>query len=188
MIIGITGTLGAGKGTVVQFLVEHQGFSHLSARALFQEQMERQGIPVNRDTMVEFANSLRAKYGPDYVFRELFKKAEQLQGDVVIESIRTVGETNALKENKGAVLLAVDADQKLRFDRIHGRGSALDNVTFEKFVEQENTEMNSKDPNKQNISAVMRMADHTIYNNHDTAALFKEVEKFLEKFNKIATL
>ena len=180
MIIGITGTLGAGKGTVVKYLVEQKGFKHLSARAFFQEQMEKDGIPVNRDTMIEFANGLRAKHGADYVFRELFKKAEAMGGDVVIESLRTVGEAKALKENEGALLLAVDADQNLRFERIHGRGSPLDQVTFEKFVEQENTEMSSVDEHKQNIATVMDMADHTIYNDNDTEMLYKNVGEFLK--------
>lgn len=182
MIIGITGTLGAGKGTVVKYLVETKGFHHLSARALFQELMEEQGIPVDRDQMVQFANGLRAKHGADYVVRELYKKAQAQGGDVVIESIRTVGEVETLREFAEALLLAVDADQKLRYDRIHGRGSELDHVTFEKFVEQEQTEMRSDDPNKQNIAAVMALADHTIRNDNDTEALFHAVEEFLIKF------
>lgn len=179
MIIGITGTLGAGKGTVVSYLVKHRNFTHLSARALFQELMEQAGVPVDRDTMVAFANELRAKYGADFVFRELFKKAQAIGGDVVIESLRTVGEVKALREHADALLLAVDADQKLRYERIHGRGSPLDHVSYEKFVEQENAEMRSDDEHRQNIAAVMQMADHTIYNDNDTGALFREVEAFL---------
>lgn len=181
MIIGITGTLGAGKGTVVRYLVEHKGFKHLSARAFFQELMEKEGLEINRDTMVVFANSLRAKHGGDYVFRELFKRAKELGGKVVIESLRTVGEAKALKENNDAYLLAVDADQKLRYERIHGRGSQLDNVSFEKFVEQENAEMRSDDEHKQNIAAVMAMADYTIYNDNDTEELYHEVEAFISR-------
>ncbi len=180
MIIGITGTLGAGKGTVVKYLVEHKGFKHLSARALFQELMEKEGVEINRDTMVVFANALRAQYGGDYVFRELFKRAKELGANVVIESLRTVGEAKALKENNNAYLLAVDADQGLRYERIYGRGSELDHVTFEKFLEQENTEMHSSDEHKQNIAAVMAMADHTIYNDNNTGELFQAVEKFLD--------
>lgn len=183
MIIGITGTLGAGKGTVVEYLVSHKGFKHLSARAFFQEGMEKEGIEINRDNMVGFANSLREKYGGDYVFRELFKRAESVGGDVVIESLRTVGEAKALKENEGAILLAVDADQKLRYERIHGRGSKLDEVTFSKFVEQEKIEMHSDDEHKQNIAAVMAMADYTIYNDNHTEALYQNVEEVLNKIN-----
>ena len=180
MIIGITGTLGAGKGTVVKYLVERQGFTHLSARDFFQELMEKEGVPIDRDHMVAFANNLRAQHGPGYVFDELFKRAQEKGGDVVIESLRTVGEATALKSQDDAYLLAVDADQDLRFNRIHGRGSQLDQVNFDKFVEQEKTEMNGIEPYQQNIAAVMKMADYTIYNDNDTEALYLEVEKFLK--------
>lgn len=181
MIIGITGTLGAGKGTVVKYLVENKGFKHLSARALFQELMNKEGVPVDRDTMVAFANALRAEHGADFVVKELSKKAQSLGGDVVIESIRTVGEVSTLRQHEGSLLLAVDANQKLRYERIHGRGSQLDHVTFEKFAEQEETEMHGKEPHQQNISAVMAVADHTIYNDDNTEELFKNVEVFLKK-------
>lgn len=181
MIIGITGTLGAGKGTVVKYLVEHKGFAHLSARALFQELMEKAGIAIDRDNMVLFANDLRAKHGPDFVFRELFLKAQSIGGNVIIESLRTPAEAMALKSQPDSILLAVDADQQLRYERIHGRDSELDHVSFEKFVEQENTEMRSDDPNKQNIAAVMAMADATLMNNKDPETLFAAVEAFLNQ-------
>ena len=42
MIIGITGTDGSGKGTVVDYLVEQKGFKHYSARAIFEEEIARQ--------------------------------------------------------------------------------------------------------------------------------------------------
>ena len=184
MIIGITGTLGAGKGTVVKYLAEHKGFKHLSARALFQELMEKEGVPVDRDSMVAFANDLRAKHGADFVFTELFKKAEALGGDVVIESLRTVGEAEALKNQPDSYLLAIDADQDLRYERIHGRGSPLDQVSFEKFVEQEAAEMRSGDPHKQNIAGVMALADYTIYNDNDTEVLYSKVEDFLKNTKK----
>lgn len=179
MIIGITGTLGAGKGTVVKYLIEEKGFTHVSARAFFQELMERAGVPIDRDHMTVFANDLRAAHGPDYVFEQLFRRAAEHGGDAVIESLRTVSEAEALKSHPDAYLLAVDADQKLRYERIHGRGSALDQVSLEKFVEQEAAEMHGTKPHQQNIAAVMAMADFTIYNDNDTAVLFQKVEEFL---------
>lgn len=36
-IIGITGTLGAGKGTIVEYLKDKKGFAHFSVREFLKE-------------------------------------------------------------------------------------------------------------------------------------------------------
>eukprot|EP01052_Picozoa_sp_SAG31_P034367 SAG31_NODE_4007_length_3670_cov_1.628955_6_plen_99_part_00 len=59
--------------------------------------------------------------------------------DAIIESVRTEGEVTALRgTGKPFVLLAVDADQKTRYERVTGRGSSTDGVSFEKFCKQAN--------------------------------------------------
>ncbi len=178
MIIGITGTLGAGKGAAVSYLVREKGFTHYSARDFLAEEMEKEGIAINRDTMVAYANTLREKYGPGYIFEELYRRAEKTHTPSVIESIRTVGEAEALK-NAGGILLAIDADQEKRYTRIHGRGSALDNVSFEEFQEQEKREMHSDNPHKQNIAKVMEMADVIVQNNGTLTNLYQTLEKVI---------
>ena len=179
-IIGITGTIGAGKGAAVSYLVHEKGFVHYSARTLFHEQMEAAGIPITRDSMAAFANECRAKYGPQYVFDELWKRAKASGKPAIIESIRTIGEAEALRRQGGG-LLSMDADRAIRYGRIHGRGSVLDNVTFEEFVAQEEREMYSDDPNKQNIAAVMSMADAAIVNNRSLEDLHTQIEDILTK-------
>jgi len=62
MIIGITGTDGGGKGTVVEYLVEKKGFVHCSARALWVDEIKKRGLEVNRANMRIVANDLRAKH------------------------------------------------------------------------------------------------------------------------------
>ena len=51
MIIGITGTDGAGKGAVVGYLVKEKGFVHYSGRAWFLEIMEEKGVDPTRENM-----------------------------------------------------------------------------------------------------------------------------------------
>ena len=96
MIIGITGTLAAGKGTVVEYL-ESKGFRHFSVRAYLIEVIEERGLPVNRDSMVLVANELREKNSPSFIVEELYRKASEEGGDVIIESIRAEGEITALR-------------------------------------------------------------------------------------------
>ena len=99
----------------------------------------------------------------------------------IIESIRTVGEVNALHAKGNFNLFAVDADQKLRYERIVERASETDKVTFETFAENENREMNSTDPNKQNISACVQLADFKFINNGSIDELYREIDLVLEK-------
>src|SRR3989344_6481909 len=103
MIIGITGTQGSGKGTVVKYL-EKKGFIHHSASDYITKEIIRQGLPVSRDTMREVADRLRKKNGPDYVIRMLYEAASKTDRDAVIESIRNPQEAEFLKK-KGAVIL-----------------------------------------------------------------------------------
>ncbi len=179
MIIGLTGTLGAGKGTVADYLIE-KGFKHHSVREFLIEEIKRRGMPVNRDSMVIVANDLRANHSPSYIVEELYKQAKQHGGNAIIESIRALGEAEAIK-NLGGKMFAVDADQKLRYERITARASETDHVSFEEFKQNEDREMTSTDPNKQNLSKCISMADHVLNNNSTIEELKKEVDNILEE-------
>jgi len=161
MIIGITGTLGAGKGTVVEFL-KGKGFEHYSARAFLIEEIGKRGLENNLDNIISVANDLRAKFGASYIVEELYKRASGKEGDFVIESLRCPGEVEALKGKKEFVLWAVDADVENRYTRVIEReSSAVDEkrFSFNEFVEREQAQMMSKDPTKQNLSVCIEMAD-----------------------------
>lgn len=180
IIIGITGTLGAGKGTVVDYLVKNKNFKHFSARGLLIEEIEKRGLENNRDSMVLVANDLREKFGPGYIAEELFRRASESSDNAVIESLRTIGEIEILRKKGNFTLLAVDADPKIRYERISSRGSSTDNVSFEKFLADEQREMESKDPNKQNLGECIKKADFVIDNNRSMEELNEKIEKILQ--------
>ena len=184
IIFGITGTLGAGKGTVVDYLVKEKAFIHYSVRQFLINRLESEKKEVNRDTMVDLANALREKHGADYIARDLYKKAAENNTNCIIESLRTVGEINALREKEDFYLLAVDADAKLRYQRINLRKSETDNISFEEFVANEKREMQNDDPNKQNLKNCIEMADYQIDNNGSVNALHQKVEEIISDILK----
>lgn len=183
IIIGITGTLGAGKGTIVEYLVREKGFVHFSVRGFITDEIHRQGMPVNRDSMVTVANKLRADNSPSYIIDQLYQQAMLTGKNCIIESIRTPGEVQSLREKGNFLLFAVDADPMLRYNRIVMRNSETDRITFETFIENEKREMQSNDPNKQNISKCIDQADFTFYNNSTVPDLFRQLEAELSKLN-----
>ena len=134
MIIGITGTDGAGKGTVVEYLVTHKGFTHYSSRTIIVAELEAQGRPIDRNNMRLIANELRAEHGDDFIVQKAFERIAADGCDrAVVESIRALAEAKTLKTTD-AILLAVDAEVTLRYARVQERRSDSDKVDFETFV------------------------------------------------------
>ena len=178
MIIGITGTLATGKSTVAKILVE-KGFKHYSVRDFLVQEITRRGVRVTRDNMVEVANELRAKYGPSYVVERLYEQGKLIGGNIIIESIRNVGEVESLKSKENFFLLGVTASSELRYKRVIERRGIIDSISYEKFVEEEAREMNNLDPHKQNISKCFEMSDYVIDNEGSLEELKKKIENVL---------
>ncbi len=179
MIIGITGTDGAGKGTVVEYLVSEHGFTHYSSRDLIVAEIERRGLPSDRNHMRLVANDLRAEYGNAVIVEKALAKATaEAKELVVIESIRALDEALYLKEH-GGILLAIDADPRVRYERVQARRSATDQVTYEQFITHEELEKNDPDPHGMQKAKVMEIADYTINNTDTVAQLRAAVDEFL---------
>jgi dephospho-CoA kinase len=182
MILGITGTNGAGKGSVVEYLVKEKGFAHYSVRDLIIEEVERRGLPLNRTNIGETATSMRAEFSPSYFVETFLKRAnEEGKSDVIIESIRTLKEADHLKDH-GAYLVGVDAPVEERYRRITARGTVTDHVSFEDFRAQEDAEYSPKDatdPSQMNVLGVLNRADYTLINDGTVEKLSDKIEEML---------
>jgi dephospho-CoA kinase len=181
VIIGITGTIGAGKGTIVDFLEKEKGFDHYSVREYLIEEIKKRGIEVNRDSMTSVANDLRAKHSPSYIIDQLYARARANGKNCVIESIRTPGEIDSLRKKENFCLFAVDADPAIRFRRIKARASETDKVDFETFSANEKREMDTDDPNKQNLQKCISMADYVFDNNGSINELISKTSQTIDK-------
>lgn len=179
MIIGLTGTLAAGKGTVAEYLIG-RGFQYYSLSDELRLLLREKGIQATRDNLTKAGNELRRKYGPDFLAELAIKRLRGAPSvaSAVVDSIRNIGEINALRELKGFYLVAIDAPVDIRYERARKRNSPRDPKTFSEFLVQEKREMAGKATDQQ-LAACIAAADFKILNDGDYKKLYKEIEKVL---------
>lgn len=171
LLIGLTGTHGAGKGTVTEYLAREQGFVCVSVSEFLAQEAVRRGMYPDRKARGVIANEYRAK-GPTALMEATYASIPAGADRVVLEPQYTEAEV-AFVQGKGGIVLSVDADLRTRYDRVHVRGSAKDDVSFEEFVALE--ELSSEDRDKQNVRAAMAAADVHLENNGTMEELEREL-------------
>ena len=187
-IIGLTWTLGSGKWTVVDYLMQKYHFEHLSATVFITQEIIKRNLPVDRDNMRIVADDLRKTYGPGYIIEQLYVQAVQSGKNSVIESVRAVGELEFLKKHPHVSLWAVDASPRIRYQRIAQRKWIKDNVTFEYFLKQEANESNNTNPNEMNLPACIAMSDYHLSNNGTKEELWKQADAIMWQLNVDSSL
>lgn len=175
MLFGITGSLGAGKGTVVSLLKE-RGFAHYSVSGYLREIIESRGETPNRAAYSALGDELRAAdpAGPVATLYAVYQK--DAPPHAIIESIHDVPEAEFLR-TRGAIILAVDAPLAVRYERIQSRGSEKDDVTFDEFRVLADHEENGGGTH--NIRAVIERADHQLTNAGTLDELKAQVDALL---------
>ena len=169
MIIGLTGTNGAGKTVTADYLVK-KGFEFHSLSDEIRRELETTGLEANRENLIQTGNRLRTEYGPA-VLAERIKTRLRPDRHYVIDSIRSPYEVDALRATGDFRLLHLDAPRQLRYDRVVERGGARTPKDFAEFSEQENREMESDDPAKQQLRACYDKADETLDNGDSIESL-----------------
>ncbi len=182
MIIGITGTLGAGKGTVVEYL-KSKGFEHYSSSGILKEVLAGQGLPATRENMSKLADELMQKHAGGVLHLSHEKAEAAGLENYILESIHRVSEAEYIRSIGGKVL-GVDADIEKRYERaIKRKEGEKDNVTFEQFVSDTKREEEGATGSGPNIRAVLKIADAVVLNNGSLEELHAQVEEALKKLS-----
>ena len=174
MLIGLTGRNASGKSTIVAWFSE-KGLRTVSCSDSIRTWLAEQDIEQTRDALIEGGRELRRQGGPG-ILAELLLKS--LDGEnAVIDSIRTPGEVEALRQRGDFTLIEVVSDMEARWQRSLKRarsGDPLDRVTFER---QEKAEATAKDDAGQALNATAELADITLNNSGSIDELNKNLDE-----------
>ena len=177
MIIGLTGKNGCGKGVVADFL-KTMGYHYYSLADVVRDEINKTGQKVTRDLLIKTANELRAKYGPSVLAERVMEKFDP-EKNYIADSIRNPFEVEALRKRKDFYLLMIDADQKIRFERLKERNREKDPQDYDAFLQLEAAEAGSNDPTTQQLNRTIELADAQVENNGTIDELYEDVRQVL---------
>lgn len=144
-IIGVSGTNGAGKDSVCEFLSDQHNWFFVSVSQLLRDELKSRGVPTDRKNTSALSAEWRKQFGLGVLIDKAVEAYESQKKDyagLVVSSIRNPGEADEVHRLEGKVIW-VDADPKVRYQRITSRNRGTeDNKSYEEFLTEEQAEMN----------------------------------------------
>lgn len=180
MIIGLTGRNAAGKGEVAAYLTS-RGFEYHSLSDEIRDEIRRRGLEITREVLIEVGNELRGRHGHGVLAERILQRLEP-DRHYVVDSIRNPSEVEVLRRRKEFLLLAVQAEQAVRYERSRRRGREGAATTLEEFAREEEKELDSSDPANQQLLATERLADFAIRNDGTIEDLHRALDTVLPRF------
>ena len=177
MIIGLTGSLAAGKGSVSDFL-KKKGFVYTSLSNELREFAKEHKIEITRKNLQDLGNKLREERGPGVLANLIIEKINNQNFEkVIVDGVRNPSEVHALKGMKNFFLVSVDAPAQLRFKRMIERDRESDPKTWEEFIQVDQRDKGfGEGLNGQAVGKCMDMADFTFINDGDYEFVERKVE------------
>jgi len=182
MIIGVCGTIAAGKETLTGFFRE-KGFVYLETSAILKEMLAEKGLEITRENMQNLGDELRKKDGVGALMKIMLEKAKKdLSKNYLFDSLRNPGEAEFLKKNcANFALIGVDAPKGTRFERILKRGKSHDPKTWEDFLAVDERDLNdTKNPLGQHTAKLLAMTDFIIINDRGLESATSQIEHIYE--------
>ena len=178
IIIGITGLLSSGKGTAAEYIVEKYNGKSFRFSTMLRDVLQRLYLEQSRDNLSHISTVLRQQFGQDLLAKVLAADAAQaLDPIIVVEGIRRQEDIVHLQSLPGFTLIAIEADESVRFERLKQRGENSDDgsKTWEQFKRDHELET------EVTIPGVMAQADVKINNNGNVDDLHRQIDTIINQ-------
>ena len=180
VILGFVGPLASGKGTAAQYLKDKYQAPIFRFSTILRDVLDRLYLEQSRPKMQQLSLILRENFGQDLLASAIAKDVGNNQAEIIaVDGVRRKLDIKYLKEVPGFRLVAIEAEQKTRYQRMTMRDENTDDQqkTWAQFQTDEKQEP------EQQIPKVMAEADFTIDNNGTKVELYQQIEAILEKIN-----
>jgi dephospho-CoA kinase len=174
-VIGLVGELASGKNEVAKKLLKNLNSQSITLSDILRQVALEEGEPhPDRQYLQDLGDRLRQEFGGQILVELAMERA--IESDLlIIIGIRNPVEAECVKKNGGDIV-AIRADQEVRFQRMLKRGRSDDPKTWEEFLEMEQRDLNGGREHGQRVADCLVLADITLYNNSEALSVSRELE------------
>jgi dephospho-CoA kinase len=138
-VIGLCGSIGAGKDVVSKFLKSEYGYIQITVGDVVRAFVKNKGLEPTRDNCDRISEEMRQKNGPTFWLEQCVEVIKNQELDkVVVDGVRLPSDDEILRNSFcDYILFKVDASPEVRFERLKTRARPGFPETLEKFEEHE---------------------------------------------------
>jgi dephospho-CoA kinase len=179
IIIGIAGNIGAGKGTITEYLVEKYNAKKMRYSKILADILERLYLDYDRNNLNIIAEGLRNMFGKDILSKVLEKDIKEIEAEIVVfDGIRKKKELDYFKNKiNNFFFIFVDAPFEVVAKRIISRQEKIDDQeqTAEKLRASQQQDSDKDVPN------LKQYANFVIDNSGELKAAYEQVDKMMKE-------
>ena len=180
IILGLVGSLASGKETTKNYLAEKYNAKDCRFSSILRDVLSRVAVPNSRENLQKVSTILRANFGENLLAKAIANDASKLDADVVvIDGVRRFTDIEHLKDLPDFILVKIDADPKIRYERmkLRNENEGDDKKTFEDFMKDHESEADKQ------IPEVMKTAKYSINNDGTFEDLYKQIDEIISKLS-----
>ncbi len=170
--------MAGGKETVKKYLEKNHQAKSCRFSSIMRDILNRLYLENTRDNMQKLSSTLREVYGEDILAKSIKREVEDLKANmIIVDGVRRQADIKYLKELKNFYLIAIEANSKIRYERLKKRAENPGDKqkTYQDFLNDHQKEADRE------ITSVMKKADYVIDNNVSLKELYNQIDKIIEK-------
>lgn len=178
IIIGLVGEIASGKDTVADYLVKKYRAQKVSFSQPLRDTLERLHLPQTRENLMKLGVALRQTYGQDLLSKVIVSEVEQARAKIIIlPNVRLESDLVYLKDQPGFILIGINTDPKIRYQRLTQRNQNLDDQTktWKQF------QADQKLSTEIHIKKIAKKAKYQIDNNGNLPQLYQQLETLIKQ-------
>jgi len=178
IILGFVGPIASGKGTACSYLKDKHNAQIFRFSSMLRDVLDRFYIAQSRENMQAASLALRKTFGDDLMAQTIANDVKNSKSEIIaLDGVRRLADIKYLQEIPGFHLVEINAEQKIRFERIIKRSENTDDnkKTLAEFQNDEQQEAELQ------IKTVAQIAEFHLDNNGTIADLQNQIENIIQK-------